>query len=398
MTRTLKVVLGVISLLVVVIVAVGAVVLWPVFFPDKAELSAPGGSAPGSVVEASAFTDLPVPMRLVRAKGARIKYMSTGTDGKPTVVSGTVFVPGGEAPAGGWPVIALGHGTLGINTECGPSLSPNLLGLVELAQGFVGAKYAVTVADYQGLGAPGVHEYLDSPTAGRNVIDSVRALRTVFGESTTVSNRWVGYGSSQGGGAIWAANEENATYSPELDLLGTVEASPPANVVGLVAKARAGTITTDQAPALQWVIESAARAHPDIVRDDYRSGTTRSNWDILSACMGPLVAQRDEAVKALGPFDLAPKTDAADARLTALLTSYALPQRRASAPMYVLWGTADTYIDAAWTQEAVRKACAMGDVIEASEQPGKGHSDVDNTSAVGWLKDRFDGKPAPSNC
>ncbi len=398
MTRPLKVVLAVIAVLVVVIVAVGAVVLRPVFFPDKADLNAPGGTSPGSVITASTFDGLTIPMRLVRAKGARVEYRSTDAAGKSTVVSGTVFVPGGDPPPGGWPVIALGHGTLGINSECGPSRSPNLLGLVGLVQGFVGAKYAVTVADYQGLGATGVHPYLDSPTAGRNIIDSVRALRTVFGKDSPVSDRWVGYGSSQGGGAIWAANEQSATYAPELDLLGTVDAAPAADVVGLVAKARAGTMTRDQGPALQWVIESAARANPTIVRDDYRTRTTRANWDILSACMGPLVSQRDEAVKAIGPFDLSPTTDAAADRLIDLLRSYALPKRPASAPMYVLWGTADTYIDADWTQAAVRRACAMGDVIEASEQPGKGHSDVDITSAVGWLKDRFDGKPAPANC
>jgi hypothetical protein len=34
---------------------------------------------------------------------------------------------------------------------------------------------AVAATDYQGLGAPGVHPYLDAKTAGFNVIDSVRA-------------------------------------------------------------------------------------------------------------------------------------------------------------------------------------------------------------------------------
>src|SRR4051812_45216035 len=48
-------------------------------------------------------------------------YRSTGIDGKPVAVSGTVSLPKGKAPRGGWPVITWGHGTTGIADQCAPS-------------------------------------------------------------------------------------------------------------------------------------------------------------------------------------------------------------------------------------------------------------------------------------
>src|SRR3954452_13619121 len=43
-----------------------------------------------------------------------ILYRSTGIDGKPVAVSGTVSIPRGKAPKGGWPVVTWAHGTTGI--------------------------------------------------------------------------------------------------------------------------------------------------------------------------------------------------------------------------------------------------------------------------------------------
>ncbi|MGZ8176312.1 lipase family protein [Williamsia sp. SKLECPSW1] len=395
MTRTLRWALVAVAVLVVAVVAVGSVVLYPVVFPAEPDLRVPGGQTPGSVVAAKDYGDLTLPMKIVRAKGAAITYISTAPDGQPIRVTGTSFIPGGTPPEGGWPVVALDHGTTGIDQACAPSLAPELGGLLTIAQSLVGAGYAVAIPDYQGLGAPGVHPYLDSDTAGRDTLDAIRATRTVFG---SVSPRWAGFGSSQGGGAIWAANELSASYAPDLRPLGVVAAAPAADVVGLVDKSLAGTLTSDQMPSLQLFIEAAARSHPDIVRDDYRSARGARLWATLSSCQGAAAAQRGAVIAELRPGDIMPRSPEAATRLRDLLQSYALPQRRASAPMLVLFGDADTFIDPAWTRAAVRRACALGDTIESSEQPGRGHGDVDISAALPWLRDRFAGAPAPDNC
>ena len=58
-------------------------------------------------------------------KGAKantlLLYRSTSADGKGTVVSGTVAVPKGKAPKGGWPVVTWAHGTVGMADACAPS-------------------------------------------------------------------------------------------------------------------------------------------------------------------------------------------------------------------------------------------------------------------------------------
>jgi hypothetical protein len=188
------------------------------------------GAGPGTLVSA---TTMPGVTRTFQGRGfeaARVLYRSTSGDtGAETVVSGSVFVPKGKAPEGGWPVVAFGHGTLGIENECAPSLSPDLssyLGVVRVLTKF---GLAVAFPDYQGLGAKGVHPYADSKTAGLNMIDAVRALHRTFPD---ISNKWAAMGGSQGGGAAWAADEQAGIYAPELTLVGAAATSPPTDLTG----------------------------------------------------------------------------------------------------------------------------------------------------------------------
>jgi alpha-beta hydrolase superfamily lysophospholipase len=329
-------------------------------------------------------------------QAARVVYRSANGDtGLPTVVSGSVFTPLDPAPEGGWPVIALAHGSTGLQEACAPSLSDTLLGLAELVAGFVDKGYAVALADYQGLGSGGVHPYTDARTAGMNVIDSVRALRHTF---PNVSNRWAAFGGSQGGGAAWAADERARAYAPELQLVGAVAYSPAADVTGMVDKAQAGTLTVDQRPAFQAILESLGRLHADLNLNDYRRGAAAQYWDILSSCSGPEVHDRGAAAMALGPFDLTPATPAAADRIRQFLRHWALPQQPLSAPLSVVYGGQDTYIDAQWTTDAIARACALGGTVVWNLQPDKGHGDVDVLSQFTWIADRFAGNPVTNQC
>lgn len=327
---------------------------------------------------------------------ARVVYRSTSGDtGRQTVVSGSVFTPKGRAPAGGWPVIAFGHGTTGIDEPCAPSLSENLLGFSSVVVGYANLGYAVAMPDYEGLGSPGVHPYTDARTAGLNMIDAVRALRHTFPD---VSNRWAAVGGSQGGGAAWAADEQAASYAPELELVGAVAYVPAADVAGIVDKAVANTMTADQALAFQGIVESLARTHPDVSRDDYRRGAAAKYWELLSACSGPKVSDRAAAAASVRTGDFKPVSPAAADRLRALLVAWALPQRRLSAPLAVTYSGRDTFIDPRWTTDAIARACALGGTVVWQLQPDKGHGDVDVASRFDWLADRFAGKPVANDC
>ena len=354
------------------------------------------GSGPGTLVSAMTMPSFTRTGDGKLVQAARVVYRSTSGDtGLETVVSGSVFTPLGTPPDGGWPVVALGHGTTGINEPCAPSGSDSLLGFSTAVAGFAKMGYAVALADYQGLGAAGVHPYTDAKTAGLNMIDSVRALRHTF---KNVSNRWAAVGGSQGGGASWAADEQAATYAPELNLVGALAYSPAVDISGMVDKSQARTLTDDQEAAFQAIIESLARLHKDLNRDDYRRGGAAKYWDVLSACAGPKVGDRRAAIDAVQPGDLGPVTPAAANRLRDLLKAWALPQQRLSAPLSVAYGGQDTYIDAQWTTDAIARACARGGTVVWQLQPDKGHGDVDIASQFAWMADRFAGKPVANEC
>ena len=353
-----------------------------------------GGTGPGALLSA---TTMPAFSRTSNGRtmeSARVVYRST-FEGKPTVVTGSVFTPKGPPPQGGWPVVAFGHGTTGIDKPCALSWSDSLLGQAIWAVGFTAKGYAVAMADFQGLGSDGVHPYLDNDTAGLNVIDSVRALRATF---KGVSNRWAAFGGSQGGGAVWAADEQAGTYAPELNLVGALAITPSADVVGLVDKAQAGTLTKDQGPALLLVIESLARLHPELNRDDYRSGAAKEYWNSLSACSGKLVNERLVAIDKLQPDDLAPKTPEAGEKLRELMRRWVLPQRPLTAPLYVAYGGKDTFIDYQWTADALERACRLGGDVVWKFDPQAGHSEADGAVLLTWMEDRFAGKPVGNDC
>src|SRR4051794_4477054 len=100
---------------------------------------------------------------LKSAKSNRLLlYSSTSADGGRTAVSGTVAVPKGKAPKGGWPVVSWGHGTVGIADACAPSIA-GMPGNYDskLLNSWLKAGFAVVRTDYEGLGVPDVtHPYL----------------------------------------------------------------------------------------------------------------------------------------------------------------------------------------------------------------------------------------------
>jgi dienelactone hydrolase len=362
--------------------------------PVEADLS---GSGPGTLTSAETLATVDRRILKVTSLAARFVYESTsGIDGSSQLVSGSVFVPKGNPPPGGWPIVAMGHGTTGVQHDCGPSLWPNLLGAADPVATLVIAGYMVTMPDYQGLGMDGTyHPYLDSTTGGYNLIDAVRAARKVV---PAASDRWLAFGSSQGGQAAWAANELAPTYGEGLQLLGAVSVSPAADVAGLADSAAAGTLTLEQGSALQWVLVALKEEHPEVNLDDYRRGVVAEKWDVLSACAGPLVAQRTDITKEVTPDDLRPATEDAVTRLRDYLAQMSLPKTRTAAPMLILYGELDKVVAPQWTDAAVRRACSLGDVIEAYLVPGRGHDDIDGSVALGWIAQRFAGGDALNSC
>src|SRR5215210_2562547 len=159
-----------------------------------------------------------------------VLYRSTGVKGKAVAVSGTVSVPKGKAPKGGWPVITYGHGTTGIADACAPSRdsgSNPAHGLIAYAypllQSWLKLGYAVVRTDYEGLGTPGTHPFLVGRSEGYSMLDAVRAARRL---DKRLGRRVVIAGHSQGGqSALWAASLARK-WTPELKVRGTLALAP----------------------------------------------------------------------------------------------------------------------------------------------------------------------------
>jgi pimeloyl-ACP methyl ester carboxylesterase len=368
--------------------------------PEASGMSLPGdfgGKDPGSLLSAKSLPTVDRRLSGVSSVSARITYLSTsGIDGSQQEVSGTVFAPKGTPPQGGWPIIAYGHPTTGIRSECAPSLDPMLDGLSTTVTGLVRAGFVVAVSDYQGLGLDTTyHPYLDATTEGYNLIDAVRATRKLIHDT---SNRWAAFGGSQGGQAAWAANELAAEYATDLDLVGSASYSAPLAIDGFADAALDGSLTPEQRPAMLQILTSLAAESSDFKLDDYVRGVAREKRDVLLACKGPDVTERDDLAKQLSDDDFTPADQQAADSLRNRLQQMSLPRLPATAPILVVYGGQDQLVPPTWTNRALDEACRKGDIIQIELQLDRGHADVDGGSAFPWLNGRFAGDPPRNDC
>jgi dienelactone hydrolase len=159
-----------------------------------------------------------------------VLYSSRSVTGKKIAVSGSVSVPKGTPPKGGWPVITYGHGTTGIADKCAPSrntASGPANGYIsytdDILNSWLRAGYAIVRSDYEGLGTPGIHPFLVGKSSGRGMLDIVRAANQL---NPKISKRFVITGHSQGGHAALFAADQAASWTPDLKLKGTVAYAP----------------------------------------------------------------------------------------------------------------------------------------------------------------------------
>lgn len=318
-----------------------------------------------------------------------VVYGSTGLDGQPVAVSGIVMAPVAPLAAGdGYPVVAWAHGTAGIADVCSPSKDgmTDLEPLRSLAlQGYV-----VTATDYEGLGTDGIHPYLVGISEGRSVLDSIRAARAL--PEANAGTRAVVIGISQGGHAtLWAA-ELQASYAPELTVLGAFAASPP----------------TDMAGWETWAYGEAAAGKVDVAAPGVMIfGVWHVIYDapldfLTDAGQAAALAVQDGCDPTMPSTTPYLRDPAGDSAWHDLLVANSPGAMRTEIPIRVV-SPADDQAVAYDTQVAgVATLCAAGDTMELVTVPG-GHDDSIATAsawaaAVSWIGDRFAGVAAVSTC
>lgn len=168
----------------------------------------------------------------------RMMYRTTDGAGEPLAVTGTVVTPhtpwlqGGERP-----VIGYAFGTQGLGDHCAPSrqMAEGTEQEALFVKGLLARGYAVAMTDYEGLGTPGTHTYVNREVSGNAVLDSVRAAQRLPQARLPAAGPVALVGYSQGGGASAAAAELAHSYAPELDLRGAAAGAVPAQLDSLVA-------------------------------------------------------------------------------------------------------------------------------------------------------------------
>ena len=318
-----------------------------------------------------------------------VRYASESVAGEPIEVSGLIAVPDDVAPDA--PILTWAHGTTGIADVCAPSHDP--AAAIGWLAPFVERGWIVAATDYEGLGTPGRHPYINGTSAGRGVLDIVRAatqLPSVAGTGPVIV-----WGHSQGGHAALWAGQLAEEWTPELDVAGVV-AGAPASELPLIAKA------LQNGPFQGYLALGAAglnAAEPE--RADLSLVMTERAIELLDVVDEECAGGVHEVYTAL-PYEEFAIADPGEIEpWRSILLENDPGHVKTDTPILVIHGEADEQIPVVASQLLLERLCGLGQAIERRTYPGMGHAEViapSFTDMVTWMEARLAGEPATSTC
>jgi len=337
------------------------------------------------------------------AKNTLVLYRSVDDKGHPTVVSGTVSIPEGKAPPGGWPVINWTHGTTGLNEICAPSRDTDkgpehtyIEVISHFLDDFVKHGYAVVATDYQGLGVADFHPFLQGVPNGRNALDLLRAARAL---EPQIGKRYAVIGHSQGGEADLFAAAQGPTYVPEFKLVGNVAFAPGSQIAGRLDSVMTSAKTELSLPYVLYVLESYAKTDPSIdLRRILTPQAIAHLPDLHQECMTHALTTGYWA-SAIAKDQFVAKPDLANfLKFGAKNEPGTL---KITAPTLVVQGSSDVTVFPSTTDALTRQLCAKGNVLAYKVFPEADHEGSmvsGQATALEWVGARFAGKAAANEC
>lgn len=329
----------------------------------------------------------------------RILYTTTRADGVPAVASAIVVVPAAPAEEPR-PVIALAHGTTGVDRTCAPSVlaDPFAAGAFFALDQVIDQGWALVATDYIGLGTEGGHPYLVGEPAGRSVLDSVRAARQL--SDIDLADQTIVWGHSQGGAAALWAGQLASSYAPDANVIGVAALAPASDAAGL---ARNLDNVTGGSIFASFMLSGYANAYPDVSIDDYVNPTARASFD---AVVGRCLAEPSVLLSAIGSVTLGDEVFSNDLASGALLTRLEqnVPTRPIDAPLLIAQGEADSLVIPSVQADYVAARCADGQPIDYRTYPGLDHVPLvePDSPLIGelftWTQDRLDGTAPTPTC
>ncbi len=276
--------------------------------PAGAAGARPSLGSPGAVVSAAPLKHRLWIPKTTRA-AFRLKYVTTNARGKRALSTGTLFLPKGKAPRGGWPVISWAHGTSGLGDRCAPSrIGP---ALPERDRPYLANwmrdGYAVVASDYAGLGTPGLMAYLHGRSEAHNIVDIVKAGRAHarrLSRRSRLARKWVAIGQSQGAGAaIYTARYATRFGGRGLDYRGAVGTGTPAYIEDVVSQLdpRFPALSPGLAAYMSYILAGMRWTYPDLGINDVLTSTGRRYIRLAeSRCVFPF--EEDLKGAKLGEF------------------------------------------------------------------------------------------------
>lgn len=361
----------------------------------------PGAVAgkPGTLIWARPFSGA---MALPSAgRNLLLLYVSRAPGGRPVAVSGTLAVPPGPPPAGGWPIVDWTHGTMGLTPDCAPSLVPKtppnsyVDGVAHLLDALLREGYAVVATDYQGLGTKGPHPYLEgAPNAG-NALDLLPAAARA---EPSLGRRFLIIGHSQGGQAALFAGGLAAVRAPGFRLVGDMALAPvsqvgqrleaflplarPEPLALYVVAALQAYARDDRQLDLSRVLSSAARTHLPELQAACRFSPGTGFW--------AETAPRDIFVPG---FDVS--------SLRQVLERQEPGRLAIKVPTLIVAGGSDGAVPPPTAAELSAQLCARGAPVAFKVGAWQDHMGVVTQNVpelVAWVKARFKGVPLADAC
>jgi pimeloyl-ACP methyl ester carboxylesterase len=337
------------------------------------------------------------------ARNFLVLYNSRSPDDSDVVVSGTVSIPAGNPPAGGWPLITWTHGTTGLAPQCAPSSDTvegpehrYLSTTQAMLDAFVRRGYVVVATDYEGFGSSGTQAYLVGLGEGRSALDLMRAARKI---DLAIGTQYVVLGHSQGGQADLFTAAIGPDYAPEFKLLGNVAMAPASHIGELVQEVVNGSHPSPNLPFATYLLQSYAAYYPEIALELILTPRAiehlRDTWDgcIDNALASGYWAKSVPSRQFVALPDLGPLLRAAAANEPG--------QLRIVAPTLLIQGTSDRTIPPKNTDAVARDLCRVGNSVSYRTYPDASHEgvlDVARADIEAWVDARFAGFEATSNC
>jgi pimeloyl-ACP methyl ester carboxylesterase len=306
-----------------------------------------------------------------------VLYSSRTPQNARDAVSGSVSVPKGKAPKGGWPVVTYAHGTTGNADICAPTR--NRLG--SPAQAYISyidpdlnewlrAGYAVVRTDYQGLGTPGKHPYLVGEAEGRSVLDIVKAARQL---DRHIGKRFLIAGHSQGGHAALFAAGEAKSWVPRLQLRGTVAFAPASHIRDQASLLTVFTTPNALSALVSLIVDGASTQSsainiPALVNDPFLNLMPL----VQSQCLSQLSGSDEFG-------GIAPSTivrSGADTTALYAVLEQMNPLVTSRAPILMVQGESDTTVFPLFTDQLKGELIAAGNNLTYKKYPGVDHGGI----------------------